>query len=500
MKLSLPAQLVKSSLSSHSWLGLLLGGLMYIICLSGTVVVFYEEIERWEQPLADEYVVIEPKQLEVSFNDYVSSGAEITEHMYLVFPNEALPRYKVSGDSDGRYLNSDGSLGSVAHDELSGLLTGLHLNLHMPVSIGIIIVSAVGALLCGLIITGFLAHPSIVKDAFKLRSGSSGRLGQVDLHNRLSVWGAPFHLMIALTGAYYGFVALVIGMFALSIDGASPESINEQVFPSEPAIENQTADYRVARALDRIGEIDPDGSILYMIVHDANSENRFMEFYVRQPGLLAWSENYRFDAAGNYIDTAGYTQGATARQLLYSVYLIHFGHFGGFITKLFYVILGLSLTVVSATGINIWLEKRKYRDALNLIWPGVVWGMPLVMIVASFTQAIFHWNSAPVFWGGMVVTMTAGLFLRDDTSYRRMLQGLTSITLVLQVCAYILKFKSAAFSMAGLGMNIVLLGLAAIFLLIAFGDRRRLASHSGRRKNREVNEIERVRLGAEESK
>src|SRR5690606_23959509 len=112
--------------------------------------------------------------------------------------------------------------------------------------------------LCALIITGFLAHPSIVKDAFKLRNGSSARLGQVDLHNRLSVWGAPFHLMIALTGAYYGLALLVIWMFAAATDGATPQSITEDVFPAEPALENQAPVYAVARALEQVRDLSPD--------------------------------------------------------------------------------------------------------------------------------------------------------------------------------------------------------------------------------------------------
>lgn len=461
--MTIPPKLVKSSLSSHSWLGLFIGGLMYIICLSGTVVVFYEEIERWEQPVAEESLTVDPQILEQSFNQYMTSGAEITEHMYLVFPNKVLPRAKVSSDFEGRYINQDGSLGAAALDDLSSLLIGLHINLHLPVNIGIVIVSAIGALLCALIITGFLAHPSVVKDAFKLRSGGSGRLGQMDLHNRLSVWGAPFHLMIALTGAYYGFILLLTGMFALSMDGATTESISEQIFPLEPALENQASVYGVAMAIEQVRELSPDGKMLYMIVHDANTENRFMEFYVQQPGLLAWSENYRFDISGNYLGTAGYTEGPAAQQLLYSVYRIHFGHFGGFITKLLYVVLGLSLTVVSATGINIWLEKRKYRDALNLIWPGLVWGMPLALTVAGFTQVVFHLPSSAIFWGGMVMSMTAGIFLRDELAYKRNLQMLTAVALVALVGGYAVKFGSAALSPAGLPLSLVFLSLAALF-------------------------------------
>ena len=472
MKIRLSPQLVKSSLASHSWLGLLVGGLMYIICFSGTLVIFYEEFERWEQPVADEYMTVAPQLLEESFNRYVSGGTEITEHMYLVFPNQTLPRAKVASDVKGNYINRDGSLGPVADDDFSALLTGLHINLHVPVNIGVVVVSVLGALLCGLIVTGFLAHPSLVKDAFKLRSGGSGRLGQVDLHNRLSVWGSPFHLVIALTGAYYGLLMLVVGMFAVSIDGASSQSINEQVFPAEPVLENQAPVYGVARAMEQIREISPDGKLLYMIVHDANTENRFMEFYVQQPRSLAWSENYRFDTRGDYLGTAGYTEGETARQLLYSVYRIHFGHFGGFATKLFYVFLGLSLTIVSATGINIWLEKRKYRDALNLIWPGVVWGMPLALAVASFTQVIFHIPSMFVFWGGMLVTMTAGLFVGQEATYKRYLQTLTGFALFLLVGAYGISFGGYALSPAGWPVSLVLLGIAVLFFFLAHNSGR----------------------------
>jgi cytochrome b subunit of formate dehydrogenase len=442
---------------------------MYVICLSGTLAVFYEEIERWEQPVADEYLDFNPQILEDSFNRYVSGGVEITEHMYLVFPSEALPRVKVSNDFEGRYVESDGALGSAAYDDLSALLTGLHINLHLPVSIGVIIVSAFGALLCGLIITGFLSHPSIVKDAFKLRWGSSKRLAQVDLHNRLSVWGAPFHLMIALTGAYYGLIGVVVMMFATSIEGETRGSINEQVFPSEPLLENQLATYGVARALEKVTDLSPDGKLLYMIVHDANSENRFMEFYVQQPGLLAWSENYRFDTQGNYLDTAAYTEGEAAQRVLYSVYRIHFGNFDGIIAKLLYIVLGLSLTVVSATGINIWLEKRKYRDALNLIWPGLVWGMPLALVIASAVQVLFHVHAASIFWSGMIVTLTAGLFVQDEALYKRHLQVFTAVALAVLVVLYSIKFGSYSFSQASLPVSTALVCIALSLLIMVKG-------------------------------
>lgn len=35
-------------------LGLAIGALMYIICVSGTAAVFYQDFERWERPTVPE--------------------------------------------------------------------------------------------------------------------------------------------------------------------------------------------------------------------------------------------------------------------------------------------------------------------------------------------------------------------------------------------------------------------------------------------------------------
>src|SRR5690606_33440635 len=41
---------VKNALSAHAAIGLLAGALLYLVSLSGTVLVFYDELRRIEQP------------------------------------------------------------------------------------------------------------------------------------------------------------------------------------------------------------------------------------------------------------------------------------------------------------------------------------------------------------------------------------------------------------------------------------------------------------------
>ena len=137
-----------------------------------------------------------------------------------------MPRVTVSTDQENQawFVNPDGSLGgAVAHD-WTHLLLNLHIYLHLPSTLGLTVVGSLGAMLFGLIVSGFLAHPRIVKDAFRLRLGGSLHLEQVDLHNRLSVWGAPFHVVIALTGAYFGLATLLFYLLGAAFHGSACRS------------------------------------------------------------------------------------------------------------------------------------------------------------------------------------------------------------------------------------------------------------------------------------
>lgn len=46
----LSAPFVRAMLAGHSALGIAFAALIYIVCFSGTVLVFLNDINRWEQP------------------------------------------------------------------------------------------------------------------------------------------------------------------------------------------------------------------------------------------------------------------------------------------------------------------------------------------------------------------------------------------------------------------------------------------------------------------
>ena len=67
----LSADTVKSSLKSHSHIALWFSALLYLICLSGSVAVFFEEFERLEQPHINEYSNFPAESIQPAIDEYI---------------------------------------------------------------------------------------------------------------------------------------------------------------------------------------------------------------------------------------------------------------------------------------------------------------------------------------------------------------------------------------------------------------------------------------------
>lgn len=226
--------------------------------------------------------------------------------MYVGLPHEQMPRLTVASEDAGWIAATDGTLVGPSDHDWTHLLTDLHLYLHLPESFGMILVSALGALLCGLIVSGLLAHPRMVKDAFALRLGGSRRLEQVDIHNRLSVWGAPFHLAIAVTGAFFGLALPIAAVLAQAFYAGDTDALLADVYGAEPEVKRHAGAPAIADAVTRTRELAPDATSLSVTIEYADEPGkRFIVVGARHPGRLSYQEEYRFDGAGSYIDSNG---------------------------------------------------------------------------------------------------------------------------------------------------------------------------------------------------
>lgn len=457
--------LVRDSLSAHTWLGLAVGGLMYIICLSGALLVFHAELERWEQPDAPEFLEYDPAGAERALNAALANPDLLTPHMYLVTPTPDMPRMRIATEDVSWFLNADGSRGPDEENQFSEMLMDLHLYLHLPSSWGIILVSTLGALLVGLIISGLLAHPRIFRDAFRLRRGGNRLLTQADYHNRLSVWGLPFYLLIAVTGAYFGLALPNLALVSEVFYDGDRAAVVAAVFGDEPELSGPGGSIAVAQPMQQLKVIAPDAQPLMAVVHEAAQPNQFLSIAASHPDRLIYAENYLFDARGEFLRSDGFLDGPAGKQVVYSIYQLHFGQFAGIWVKLAYALLGLALTVISATGINVWLARRGVVTVLDDVWTGLVWGLPLSISLSAAATISFGLPPGLCLWTTLIAAMLAAVIAKDPRKTRRGLQIALLFSLALLILAHGIEFGRAALDGVAGAVNLVLVGLTATLAL-----------------------------------
>jgi uncharacterized iron-regulated membrane protein len=463
--MTLPQHLVKNALQSHSWLGLMASALMYIICLTGTLLVFHAELEQWEQASAPNAANLNLLAAEKTFNEFIARGEGVTPHMYLVLPKADSPVARIATETNSWFLTESGELGPEEANHWSELLLDLHLYLHLPESWGMIFVSALGAVLVGLIISGFLAHPGLLRDAFRLRQRSNAQLSETDLHNRLSVWGAPFHLTIAITGAYFGLALPLLAIVAEAEFAGEREQVVTAVFGEEPAMQPASGYIEINNAIEQIKVMAPQAVPLNVIVHDAQTEKPLLEIYARHPERLIWGEGYQFTIKGEFIQKAGWSDGSIGQQVLYSIYRLHFGNFDGYLAKFLYLLLGLALTVVAATGTNIWLAKRRKEDGLDDLWAGIVWGTPIALAISGFATIFTNAYLVELFWATLLAAIVVCLFVRNVQVARRWLKISLAFCLLVLLIAHYTTYGAAALSGGALLVNsLVCLCLMVVLL------------------------------------
>ncbi len=467
--------LIKQMLSSHSVIGLVTGAFMYLICLTGTLAVLGDYIERWEQPEVPEYSLLSEASISKSVDHYMDQQEKSPEALYVVLPTESLPRAHLSDREQEWYLDIDGALIEEPVEGWAYLIEKLHVSLYLPETIGLILVSAFGVMLLSLIISGVLAHSRIFKDAFRLRLGGNRRLEQADIHNRLSVWGLPFHFMIALTGAFFGLAGILVITAASVFYDGDREALIADIYGKDPVVSAPVQPLDFASAFKNLKIENPQATPIYLIVNKPGTTGQNIEIAATLPGRLSYAEMYRFAADGSYLGNQGLATGPVARQIIYSVYRLHFGSFGGWPILVLYVLAGIALTVISVSGINIWLEKRNGRTWVNDIWSAVVWGVPLAFALAAVYSVLLGGAAILGFVFGLLFSALLSLIQKDAFKSAALLQVMGGVTLLGLLSGYYLKFNILFSSDSSVLINGMVI-ITAIFLVIQ--GLRRLRKHS----------------------
>ncbi len=434
MTLAISKDAVQRALSAHAAIGLLASALLYLICLTGTLVVFYQEWQRIEQPDAPEMTGIAPEAVQRAAASVLAAEKDKppTTHLYVHMPVEGLPRTTITTDHQAVHIDADGKIAGPEENSWSEFLLGAHYALNIPGLVGMTIVGIFGVMILALTLSGLIAHPRIFRDAFRLRTRDNHGVGLADWHNRLGVWTMPFSLAIAITGSMIGLGVVGAYGLAAAFYKNDIEAAYAPIFGEEHAADARPAPLAdIAAPLAWLARNQPDARLTYVILHDPGTRGQHTQLIAEHPRRLIYGETYEFGADGSYHGKVGLSDGHLGQQLAASTYNLHFGNYGGLPVKIAYVVFGLALTIVVATGTSIWLGKRQRRGLheprLRAGWDGVIWGVPLALALTLLARLLLG-NGAPliaIFWLAATAIPLAAIIRPEPRPNKLLLRWLT---------------------------------------------------------------------------
>lgn len=373
----------------HTWAGLLIGWLLFMMFLTGTAAVFNDEITAWMRPeLGRSVDSMRALDLAQARMEEVAGGAE---SWTITLPSSRYPATRIAwqqrsdtADTGSRtrreVLDSASGTAVVPRETRGGdLFHRLHYRFEFsqPVQRAWWISGAATMFMLVAMITGVIVHRRIFRDLFTFRPQASRQRSWLDAHLLLGVLLLPFHLAIAYSGlvpimstvmpwaivANYGEGESALGQ-ATNVGGArSAYSRERRTQPPRREAAGEPASIPSLKALAAEAHAlfgAPLGSIA---VRNPGDRNAIVEI-VRRPGgeLSNRPQRAYFDGlSGALLPTTDST--GTVTRFSAAMYGLHMARFADPLLRWAYFLAGLASTAMIGAGLMVWAVKRRRRYA-----------------------------------------------------------------------------------------------------------------------------------------
>ncbi|MFI8614500.1 PepSY-associated TM helix domain-containing protein [Acidovorax sp. NPDC077693] len=370
----------------HTWVGLVVGWVLFFVFVTGTAGYFAHEIDRWmrpELPLDTAAATVDPHRAVALAQAYLQANAPPQSQDWSVqLPGQrgssALsvswrePPADGKPGARGRFVRRtlDPDTGQAAAEPVvrktggGHLLYRMHYMLHyVPYDVAIRLVGVCTMLMLMAVVTGVITHKKIFVDFFTFRPGK-GQRSWLDAHNIISVTALPFFLMITYSGlVFFLFQYMPAGLAASHYAG------NAQVFYDDllqrPAAVNATVSAQPLTALaPLVAQAEAQwgaGQVARVGVQQPGRADADVQLVRVAGGQIAGSDRLRFDARTGEALPPKAEDGA-ARETQDVLLALHEGRFAGPVLRWLYFASGLLGCAMIATGLVLWTAKRRAQQ------------------------------------------------------------------------------------------------------------------------------------------
>ncbi|MEW5056869.1 MAG: PepSY-associated TM helix domain-containing protein [Cycloclasticus sp.] len=423
----------------HTWVGLVVGWLLYFMFITGSVGYFDTEIDRWMQPEIPPSIGLEsPAHLLTLAEQRLQEIAPRATWWSIELPSDRNRPFLLAewGDEHSEVLEilhpQTGK--AIAMRDTGGgqLLYRMHYRLrYIPQILAEWLVSLCAMFMLMALITGVVIHRRIFKDFFTFRPSKKPR-AWLDMHNVLSVLPLPFHFMITYSGllfeAFVFMPLLVLGSYGNGDN--SRDDFFDEAFNRKPSISaevlSETQSARMQPLVTFLNDAEHRwgaGQVAYINIDNPNNANARVEVNQRQPYGLHDGFELTYDGvSGELLHSVGENiSGYTGfRDVMLN---LHEGLFSGIVLRWLYFLSGLMGAGMIATGMILWARKRRKQaqksgqaskgliliEQLNV---GTIVGLPIAIAVYFWANRLIpvgfsgraDWEAHSLFiaWGCML--------------------------------------------------------------------------------------------------
>ncbi len=369
----------------HLWLGLASGIIVFIVCVTGCIWVFNEEITGLMEPETrverQDKPVIMPSQLmkigntlypdvKVSYANYQQGRAINLGLGERRGPNITLKINPYTGEVISKEVHKKGET-----NFFRWVLNG-HRFLWMPFEIGRPIVNYGTLIFVILLITGLVWwYPkkwtkSTRDKSFKIKWDGSFKRVNLDLHNVLGFYSLLFLLAIAMTGMVYGIKWYSEGIYWVTSGGDSlPGRDREANSDSLMAHKFYTPQQAIDKAWTTVIAKHPKSEGFYYSFPDtAKAKSAIFVTIYPNSGQFYNNQSYTFDQhtlkelPRDKVYGATYDGAPFGTKLRKMNYDIHVGSILGFPGKVLAFLSSLIGASLPVTGFLVWWGKRNKKD------------------------------------------------------------------------------------------------------------------------------------------
>mgnify|MGYP000294801224 CR=1 FL=1 len=360
----------------HLWLGIGSGIILLIICLTGTILTFEEEIKS-----------VFTEEINVSPTTQILPIEELTENLAAegdvvrvsISPEKTKPyEFSVKTNKEDRrgttfFMDQySGAYTKSAPNVLDGFfmtMFKMHRWLLLDMAIGRPIVGISTIIFLILSITGIvLWFPKKqlkklkwknLKPGFKIAWRAKWKRVNHDLHVTLGFYTAIFLVIMSLTGLFWSFEwykdagSAVLGTEVFGARGGGPK------IDSQASVNSETASFTKILKITEV-ELPFEGTTILQIPSAKDPIFSIRKYHDTDFFETAVDE-LKIDRDGTLISKEIFSEKPFNVQLANSIRSLHMGTIFGWFSKTIYFISCLIATSLPITGVIIWLNKLKKK-------------------------------------------------------------------------------------------------------------------------------------------